>query len=83
MNENTNRYFISPDLYLCAFILATEKAKLLNIEGDKKKQAVFVFSDPEICEQLKSDYFSHQALVDPFQMSIALREIKSRLYSAR
>ena len=83
MNENTDRYFISPDLSLCAYILATEKAKLLTIEWDKKKQAVFIFTDPQICEQLKSDYFSHKALVDPFQMSIALREIKSRLYSER
>jgi len=83
MNENTDRYFISPDLYLCAYILATEKAKLLTIEWNKKKQAVFVFSDPQICEQLRVDYFDHKALVDPFQMSIALREIKSRLYATR
>ena len=83
MNENTNRYFISPDLYLCAFILATEKASLITIEWDSKKQASFVFSDPQVCEQLRESYFAHQAHVDPFQMSIALREIKSRLYSSR
>jgi len=78
-----NRYFQHSDLSLCSFLITTGKVKLLNIEWDDKNQAYFVFNNPQFCKQLRDDYYNHKALVDPFQMAITIRELKSRIYGKR
>lgn len=70
------------DLHLTAYILSTNEARLVVVERAGNKQATFVFENPEVCSELQEKYFSHQGITDPFQMSICLRELKSRLYSA-
>ncbi len=74
------RYFKNSDLHLCAYLLATSRVTLLDIEWDDSGQAVFIFTEPQLSEELKNKYYSHEASIDPFALSLALRELKSRLY---
>lgn len=78
-----DKYFKSTDLHLSCYLLASGRANLIDVERIGDKPAQFIFESPKVCEELAQLYFSHQATIDPFAMSIALRELKARLYSAR
>lgn len=76
------RYFQTSDLHCASYLVSTGKVKLLTVEW-QNKQAYFIFTDPQTCEQLRDEYYDHKAVVDPFKFANALRELKSRLYANR
>jgi len=58
-----------------------EGQRLVAIEDDPRgNHSWFVLEDEERCKQLEDRYYNRKALVDPLQMAISIKEIKTRLY---
>lgn len=76
----SKKSFRSRDLSFAAFCMATGQ-RLLAIEKDSRgSHSWFVLEDFERCQQLEDDYYNRRGLVDPLQMAISIKEIKTRLY---
>ena len=78
--------FVTTDLGLAAWILATGKMRLLTVERipDKHRNtATIAFSDPEyLGVRLQLDYYAGNGVVCPLAFYSEIRSLKRKVYAA-
>lgn len=75
--ENT---FRSDDILLCSFLL-TQNIQFIEIVEDYPRHFVFIFSNPEKCEQLKREYINGATAPAKqlfIQREVLISEIKNK-----
>lgn len=77
----TEQTYKTRSLILAGYLLSTGKVKLLTVDKSNPKEALFVLSDPQICEQLVSDYWSDKALVNPKLLNTKLSDLKDQIFN--
>lgn len=77
----TEQTYKTRSLILAAYLLATGKVKLLGVDKNNPREVFFVFSSPQVCEQLISDYWSDSALVNPKLLNTKLTELKDQIFN--
>jgi hypothetical protein len=76
--QNSNR-FITRDLYLAAFLLASNLL-ILEIEPDKSESYLwFIVENYDRCKELEKNYWDQKALVEPLAYINATRTLKQRI----
>lgn len=71
--------FRSRDLYLCAFLLASDM-RLIDLDRTDPGRVRFVFANRERCEECVDAYWQGAKVVAR-DMVTAVRTLKERLYS--
>lgn len=77
----TEQTYKTRSLILAGYLLATGKVKLLTVNKSNPKEAYFILSDPQICEQLVSDYWADKALVNPKLLNTKLSDLKDQIFN--
>lgn len=80
MNRNKNR-FRTKNLNLAAFLLASEKVTLADIDKSNPKEFWFVFDDRNTCESLENDFWNDKASINPKRILYALSELKDQMFN--
>lgn len=80
MKDEKNSQFILSDFYLAAFLRANG-FRLLNIDKNDPRRAVFVFEDKEGRQSLVEDFLFGRAQVEPKSFVSAIKELKQLLHS--
>lgn len=69
------------DISVSAFLLASEKVRLVKTERKSDKIVYFYFSPKDEAEKLIGDYWSDTASVTPRKVFNALRSLKDIIFS--
>lgn len=77
----TEQTYKTRSLILAGYLLSTGKVKLLSVDKSNPREAFFILSDPSICEQLVTDYWSDKALVNPKFLNTKLSELKDQIFN--
>lgn len=69
------------DISIAAFLLASEKVRLIKTERKSSKLVLFYFAPKKIAEKLIDEYWSDTALVSPRKVFSAQRSLKDLIFS--
>lgn len=77
----TEQTYKTRSLIIAAYLLATNKAHLLEVDRQNPKEAFFILSNSDVCEKLVNEYWTDKALVNPKTLNTKLNELKDQIFN--
>lgn len=80
MKDQNNKPLFSTDNFALAIFLKIKNCKLLQINKQNPRRAIFIFEDTPERERLTKDYWEGKTFVEPQSFYNTQRELKTLLY---
>jgi hypothetical protein len=75
-----NAKVFSTDSFVLASFLLCESCRLLSLDKENPRRAIFVFEETKDRQQLSELFLSHRAKVEPHRFFSAQKDLKQMLY---
>lgn len=80
MNTIKNR-FRTKNLNLAAFLLASKKVNLAEVDKSNPREIYFVFENEYVCKELENNFWNDEASINPKRILYALSELKDQMFN--